>query len=284
MSRGLLFLFFLISTSANAAFELAGTKFNMYPEVETSSGDKLSYTEWTSFFRLPDINKEDRTIFIHELNYALLSADLENLNGSKEHGYFHSFFYSAQYIKNINSDWNAVVSLSPGIASDLKGSITKDDLILNGMLLAKYKINPAFSTGFGFGYFTIFGSPLLAPVLQAEYTEGPWKVAMVLPVSLDIGYTLSKANLVGFRAESGGNDFKLHSFETKANVDADQFHYSRINIGPYGKMRVGSNLLLELFGGVTSRRIAKFDLENGQSYSYEAKNGAFASLSLSYTP
>ena len=210
---------------------------------------------------------------------------INTLNGNEASKLYHRISYSLTTVYRMNDSWLFSARVAPTLASDLQQSLSGDDLMILGSLIATKKVNEQTKFGGGLIYTTRLGSPLLLPMLQYSHEVKRHSIKIILPALIRYNYSFGKSDEigVGFKIAPNGANFNA-SEDNFTNAVVDKLNYVRVNIGPEFDYMITGMLRLEVSGGLSAKRTYKYFDSKGDSYDYNSNNGAFVSVSLSVIP
>ncbi|MBE61250.1 MAG: hypothetical protein CMB89_02705 [Flammeovirgaceae bacterium] len=269
--------------------KLAGIGYANYPTValkDDADGYETSFQEFGGFFSLPQVLKDGKIILINGFSYGFVKSKMINtIQGKEASKLYHRIGYSLTTVYRLGDSWLFSGRVAPTLASDLEQSLSRDDVIILGSLIATKKVNEQTKYGGGLIYTTRLGRPLLLPLVQYSHEVNRHSINVFLPALIRYNYSFGKSDEfgVGFKIAPNGANFNA-SEDNFANVVVDKLNYVRINIGPEFNYMITDMLQLEVSGGLSARRTYKYFDTQGDSYDYNSKNGAFVSVSLSVIP
>ena len=182
-------------------------------------------------------------------------------------------------LQKLSESWTGLAIVSGGLASDLKGDLTRDDAVFTGSLIASYAFSDDFSLGGGVTYDRRTGDLQPLPLVQLNWhlTER-LRISGVVPANVIIVWRASEPITLGLSGGLQGN--RYHLDEETWGIDEAEVAYSVIQAGPTIAYHVNRLLHLEVTGGWTIRRRAELLLrDETQDVSY-LENNAFLSVRL----
>jgi hypothetical protein len=294
MKAHLFITLFLISTCSFAQdFKLAGINYTYYPARQIKNAvnpdDKISYEEINFHIAIPFISKNKKNIFINKLADTHMEVTTELASGEPSFisGPFHTISYNLAWIHVINKKWMFLASAGTSVASDLRDKLSSDDFLFEGTALARHTFNEHWGLGVGVAYLSLFGKPLLLPVVEASYERNLFKASFVFPISGHIIFSTPNKKLkYGFETKVGGNNYNLEDgyYLAGTNTFIDKVRYSRINIGPMLEWNFWRSLHLGISTGITGRRVLELEDNNKNLYSYDAKPGPYFNIGFFISP
>ena len=181
----------------------------------------------------------------------------------------------------LSEKWSLLGIAIPGLASDLKGSLTSDDFNFQVVLAAIRKAGPRFSYGFGVVYSTHFGEPVPLPVLMIDVNNGKklsWLT--ILPISSALWYAHSNRFLLGILLEVQGNQYQ--GDPTRYDVDDPELIYSIVTVGPSARFAFQGGIFLQIDSGVVALHRFEFYDGNTEAASYNLKPSAYLRMTLGF--
>jgi hypothetical protein len=294
MKNNLIILFLLFSIHSFAQdFKLAGVNYTYYPARQIKNSinpnDKISYEEINFHVAIPFISKNKKNIFINKLADTHMEVTTQLAAGETSFiaGPFHTISYNLTWIHVINKKWIFLASAGTSIASDLSDKLSSNDFLFEGTALVRHNFNDHWSGGLGVGYLSLFGRPLILPVIEATYEKNLFKASFVFPISGHIIFSTPNKKLkYGLETKVGGNNYNLEDgyYQAGTNNYIDKVRYSRINIGPVLEWNFWRSLHLGISTGITGRRVLELEDNNKSLYSYDAKPGPYFNIGFFISP
>lgn len=285
--------FFLLGGCSIKSFcqdiKLAGIGYANYPKValkDDADGYEASFQEFSGFFGIPKVLKDGKIILINGLSYGFVRGKMINtIQGYDASKLYHRIGYSLTAVYRMEDSWLFSARVAPTLASDLEQSLSGDDMMILGSMIATKKVNEQTKFGGGLIYTTRLGRPLLLPMVQYSHEVNKHSINIFLPAIIRYNYSFGKSDEfgVGFKVAPNGANFNANE-DNFANVVVDKLNYVRVNIGPEFNYMMTDMLQLEVSGGLSAKRTYKYFDPQGDSYDYNSKNGAFLSVNLSVIP
>lgn len=269
--------------------KLAGVEYAYYPEVQLAddaSGYEVAFQEFAAFVNFPKVMNNHRTILVNGVNYGFVQSTFSNEDlGTENSQFFHRMVYSFMAVHRWEGAWMLSVRLAPTLATDFKDPLSRDDFVLQGSLIASKKSSEFIRWGGGLIYTTRLGQPFLLPAMQFRYKEGRHSLNVFLPAFIDYVYALGTEERfqAGFRIGVNGANFNA-SMDQNAGLDVDRLNYVRVNLGPKMIYRITNMIQMEAFGGLSTKRMYRFESMQGSTYDYDSKSGAFLNVALVIVP
>lgn len=291
MKYGAICFFLLSDTNLLAqGFEIFKIQSTFYPKQrleETSVDGEIGFLEWGAQVAIPQIlNKHKKTILIHKIGYANLTANTEvnlplvNLESSR---YYHTIIYNLGLIQTFNTNWLLVAYFIPTLASDFQEKLSGNDLLFQANALAVNSKNKKLKYGFGLAYTTRLGRQLVIPIGLLNFKTKAIELDMVLPNNLSAMVKTNKNKFsYGVKAGLNGGVFNNSSeFPTVSNT-VDVVGYSRLTIGPAITIRLKDAININLQGGITVNRRLEFIDSNNDTIDRTPQATPFLGLGISF--
>ncbi|MEL6339026.1 MAG: DUF6268 family outer membrane beta-barrel protein [Myxococcota bacterium] len=175
--------------------------------------------------------------------YRLYAAEETTDVGATDPDSFHDLSASLGLARRFNDQWNAVLSVGAGLATDFD-ELGGDALRMQALALASYNLSPNFTVGGGLILTNSFGQLLILPALQLNYVEERLRVEVLVPQRVAASYALFNGFELGLSAQVSGNQF---------GVDQDDgvefLVYSLVDAGATASVRIAGPLWLSFYGG-----------------------------------
>ncbi|UTW63606.1 hypothetical protein KFE98_05510 [bacterium SCSIO 12741] len=280
-------LFLILSlTSQSQDLELAGIRYFNYPSSSTRPhNDQYSIQETGGFFNLPTRLKNQKTILINGIAYGLVHVDYQQNSLLPEAGKInlHTASYNFSIIQKLPKKWIIMASFVPTLASNLKGSLSTDDFVIQTMAFALKEVGPNLKLGGGLAYTTRLGEPLVVPVVPLFLKSKKHRINAILPIKFMYAYRF-KPNLdIGFKAVVNGGNFNITDISYH-DIEINKFHYTRANLGPIIHFRPRKLITLELTGGISTGRNSRLLDLNDQTFTNSSTTAAFISVGFIIKP
>ena len=269
-----------ISTSAQEAIGIS-VGYEYIPHVNFADPEpgledvEIQLNTWSIGAAFPLSFGEGSTLLLNSVNYQRLGFNYKGWQGwmDPKVTHAHSISYSAFLLQTLTERWKLVISVAPGIASDLEGELSTYDFTLSAIVGAMRAFGEKgnFTLGAGLAYTWDFGDPIPMPFLYVDWNIGSkLNINGILPTNLAITYKLFSFIDVGLLASIGGN--RYHGDPDKFGVDNPQMKYSLATVGPKVQIHFSKWLHLNLESGYTIFRnfsfwdgpteASNFDMEN----------------------
>lgn len=290
MIGALVFTLLIGITGASAQeLRLAGIQYATYPKVDLkddANGFDVAFQEFAAFINIPKMLKNKRTILINGVNYAFVQSKFSNNSFGVENSQtFHRIIYTLMLVHRWKGPWMLSARLAPTLATDFKDPLSTEDFIIQSSIVASKKSSERVRWGGGFIYTTRLGRPLFLPAVQYVYKGERNLLNIFLPAFIDYKYALGDSKRLEIGAKIGLNGANFNaSTDNNAGLDVDRLNYVRVNMGPQISYQLTKMLQLDVFGGVSGKRMYKFKDVHGDTYNYDSKSGAFFSVGLVVVP
>jgi len=221
------------------------------------------------------------TVITNGLSYRQLR--LQYANRRPEAGTLveaaHRISYDFSWHQHFNENWSLLTLASPGLASELQGDLSFDDLAIEAALVGIYAFNDQFAVGLGAGYNPRLGTQFPMPVLALRWQPMPiMKVEAILPVSATVAVQPHPVIDVGLEGTLEGSSY--HGDPDRYGVDNPQLRYSVARAGPTAILNFTRWLHLSLAGGYTFMRRLGFYDGDVERASFDLDNNAYFSVGL----
>lgn len=284
-------LLFLFSHNVLAQdFEIIKIQSAYYPAqvVEEFAEDvEIGFWEWSGQIAIPQLLKNNKTVFIHRMGYSNLRVEL---NGSSSNvtldgsNYFHTIFYNFSMVQTLNPKWRLLVNVTPTLASDFTESLNDDDLLFQASALAMNTKRKNFKYGLGVAYTTRFGRQLIMPLGMIQYNTEKIFLDILLPNKLSVIFNQNKVFQFGFEAGLNGGLFNNNSDVEIISTNIDEAGYSRLNVGPTIAFKLKKAIKINLTGGMAVGRRLDFIDTAEETIDKTPANGPFFRVGLSFSP
>lgn len=222
------------------------------------------------------------------LDYSTLNYNKIYPFDTKEIETFYNLSYALSYTYQLKRQWLLTARVNPTISSNLKGSLSSEDLLLNGALLATKRWGN-FKKGsvmiFGVAYATLSGKPGVIPFISfREKLNERFSYGIGFPTTF-FNYNLGKkhrfrieARQQGFYANLSGNNSPVFNSEEAQKI---QFRNFLANISYSYKFSNGWRASVN--GGYSfSNTYSLLDIDKNELYDFEIDNRPFFSIGLAY--
>jgi len=210
-------------------------------EIETRS--------WSLTGAFPLSFQEGKIMVHNRINYKKTSFSYKNfpVDGTEiEHAQY--IEYSFFMIDSLSPKWKLAAMLMPILASDFESSLSKDDLIIGGILGLIRTIKPNLDLGFGLAYMSDFGNPIPLPFIYIDWQPAPkWIVNGIIPSNLIIGRQMTDWLDLGLELSVDGNRF--HGNPAKFGTPKPYMRYSEGTLSSLARFHFSEWLHLNVQGG-----------------------------------
>lgn len=272
---------------AQQELKLAGVEYVYYPDSElkqSTEGSQVAFQEFGAFVNFPKVYKNERTIVIYGVSYGLVQSRFTNTS-SESSQTFHRMVYNMMLVHRSNGPWMFTVRLAPTLATDFKEQLSSHDFVIQGAFVASKKSSEWVRWGGGLLYTTRLGRPLLLPAIQYLYKGNRQVLNVFIPAFID--YTCAFGSReqfrAGFRIGVNGANFNVHA-DQQARIPMDRLNYVRVNVGPQVSYLITRVLRLDFCGGVSTKRMYKFEDLHGHTNNYDSRTALFLNVGLVIVP
>ncbi len=210
-----------------------------------------------------------------EFQYRGFNDETPNINA------LHAGELSLTLTHRLNDRWSLLGIVTPGLASDLKGTLNAEDFNFQAVAAGIWQKSPNLALGFGAVYSTQFGEPIPLPALLFDWNNGrklSWMT--ILPVSSEFWYAHSDRAHFGLMLRVEGNDYQGDPNRYDANDP--QLRYSVVKVGPSARFGLGHGLSLQVDGGfVPYHRFEFFDGDT-EVASFNVKESAYLRFGFTF--
>jgi len=227
------------------------------------------------------------TFLNHELLYDRFDMDYKNWNkfeGGNEIPHGHSIKYNLVIMNKFSDKWSLLAVLTPGLASDFRSKLSKDDLTIEAAVVFIHQLSKRFSLGGGLAYSRQFGKPYPLPVLALDWNNGTnLKAEAIIPASIEFWYLISSNVELGLVFTGDGNEY--HGAPARYGGTNPKMSYSVLNFGPSLSYRLSKIFSLSIDGGYTFLR--RFEFTNEMSGNYikqtlDLENDSYVRIGLKF--
>ncbi len=256
-------LVLFVYSSFSQSPQLAGVSYVLYPRSGVKDESKpveFRFQEFAGFIRVPYKFKNEKTLMVNGLTYASVNTDISNAMYSLEENYskMQVIFFQSVIAQKLPSDFTAVISLRPTIASDFKEKFSANDFVMQGFLMVTKKKNENFTYGLGVVNTMRLGRTIVLPMIQIRLKNNKQCLEGVLPLKLNYSYSVGNNERlkVGLRGVVNGGNINIsvpYTLNSSGN-EIDKVNYSRANVGAVITYNITKLIQVEAFGGTSLRR------------------------------
>lgn len=228
---------------------------------------------------VPTQLNDGRTLILNGLAYEGLHPRVSSMGQNADTNTFHSLAYELSLSQQLGERWSLMVGARPGLAGDFT-SISGDDFVFLGSVLAGFAASDSVTFGFGAGLTTLLGAKRAVPFLQLGIDPpGPFYLQAMLPSQLDVGAQVPVLR-AGARARIRGGVYNRAATEP----DDDVLRVSLGALTAFVAFDLPGPLWLEFEGGTTFLR--RFELEvDGETFDgFDAAGGPVFGAALKIAP
>jgi hypothetical protein len=279
----------LVAASVQAQ-PVAGTwgGYTYFPRADFAGGDappagvEVQVSSWQTGAAFPLSFSGGATLLLNSVAYEVTNIDYSGPTaGMTLVERVHAVSYTLFLIQKLSDKWQLVAVATPGLASELEGDLSTDDVSFTGVLGARHAFSERFALGGGLAYERSFGEPLPLPFLLVEWAIGP-KLALnaLLPMNATLFYSPWKTLDVGIFGEVGGNLF--HGDPDKYGVGTPLLNYSVASAGAETRLHVAPWAHVTLKAGYTFLRRFEFSDGADVAQSYDLKQSWYVEGGLRF--
>jgi hypothetical protein len=268
-------------------FELAGVRYINYPRsrVNNQANSEFAVQEAGAFFNIPVVFKDKKTVLVNGLSYAAVNVNFQatTMPNVPPSTTLQALTYRLMLLHQTKTNWSLAGVFEPTLASDFKSTLSRDDLVVQSMVLAIKQLNKNFHLGAGLAYTTRFGNPMVVPLLPIRFKSGRHRINAMLPIRLLYAYELYAGLDIGLKAVVNGASFNVTGYST-TNVEINKINYTRANLGPVIYYRPRKFVTIEITGGLnTNRNLQIVDVYN-RSLNNTTSTEGFINIGLVIKP
>jgi hypothetical protein len=263
--------------------ELFKVAYSYLPEQtikESNDSVKASFSEFETSFLTP-IKAGDKLLLLVGATYRMVFP-LSTINELETRLYFIAMRLSA--IFNIDEKQRLIGMVIPAISSTLQGALTGDDFLTQASLGYYRDVSKRFNYGVGVIYTSRFGSPLVLPLIALNHKREKVRYAITLPVFLQATWAYNKNLNYGIKFSVNGSQYNPAQDAQFNAISIDDVNFSRVLFGPELGIRLKGPVYLTLYGGISFRRVFKFNSNSGPDQDLGLNDGAFVSAKISIKP
>ncbi|RKN37259.1 DUF6268 family outer membrane beta-barrel protein [Aquimarina sp. AD1] len=201
----------------------------------------------------------------------------------------HNIRFRMFYRYMINESWSGNIMFSPVISSNLEGSLSNNDLIINSILSVskKWGNDKTFSiVTFGLGFGTPFGEPQFFPAISfRKKINSNWSYILGIPET-SINYTYRERHTFSGKASFSGLFGNASSSVTLADSSLQtntKLQYNSLNTGIQYNYRIQPNWTTTISLGYAPWNQLKIrDNDNNELYDIESNSSFYISMGLKF--
>jgi hypothetical protein len=227
----------------------------------------------------------EHTIFIPGFRYSML--DILQDEGSLARDQtpvdaLHAMLVKAAILHYFNESWGMYAAVSGGIASDLAGDLSTDDLVVSGQLLALWTVLPEFTLGAGIGYDRRTGNVGPLPLVAIDWQPTPvLMIRGVLPESLAFRWRTAQWLTLGLEGALEGERYHLSD---RPDVEEVEVAYRVVKMGAAATVHWNPWFHTRLYGGAAVARRFEVFVDDDSQGDLKVETGPFAGIELSIGP
>ncbi|MCZ6693504.1 MAG: DUF6268 family outer membrane beta-barrel protein [Bacteroidetes bacterium] len=253
----IIYFVFSLPNRNSVAQEVAGLSFGYeyFPSTELvtplvdAPGLEIETQTWSLSGAFPLSFQKGKIIVYNHINYKHISFSYDNLPISAvEISQAQYIEYSFFMIDSLSPKWKLVAMVMPTLASDFESSLSKDDLIVGGILGLIRTINENLDLGFGLVYMSDFGNPIPLPFIYVDWQLSPnLKLNGIIPSSLTLGRKMTEWLDLGLEFSVDGSRF--HGSPAKFGVKRPFMRYSEGTLSALTQFHFAEWIHLNVLGG-----------------------------------
>ncbi|WP_405208670.1 DUF6268 family outer membrane beta-barrel protein [Aquimarina sp. LLG6339-5] len=201
----------------------------------------------------------------------------------------HNIQFRLFYRYVINDSWSCMLMFSPSISSNLEGSISSNDLLINSIASVSKKwgdTNTFSLLTFGIGFGTPFGEPQFFPAISfRKKVNSRWNYALGVPET-SLNYTYRERHTFSGKATFSGLFGNASSSVTlpDASLQTDtKLQYNSLNTGFQYSYRIQPNWTAVIsLGYAPWNRLRVLDNDNNELYDIGSNSSFYISMGLKF--
>lgn len=233
----------------------------------------------------PLVFSEGKTVLVNQLSYQHFEAQYRNWpvgENKPEIGILYAAQYTLMLQQFLSEKWSMWSILTPGLASDLHGDLSKDDFNLQAVLVFIRKISPRFSYGIGAAYTTAFGMDMPLPVLAFDWNNGSnLMLSAIIPTNIDLWYQAATRIRLGLNVTIEGNEYHGDPDDYVDTADP-RLRYSVLKLGSTIKYYMTRQMNFNVQGGYIGLHRFEFYDKDTKIESYDMKRGFYIRAGFEY--
>jgi len=281
-------LFYLILGTNVFGQDVMGISFNYetFPSVnladpKTNAKDlKIQTDSWSMGAAFPLMFAEGKIMVLNKIQYKRVDFSYKNFLTGTKVNQAQSIKFTSFIIDSLSEKWSLIVVMTPGLASDFKGSLTMDDFTLEAVLGFVRKYSKTFQLGFGLAYVRDFGSPIPMPFIYIDWNiSSNLKLSGLVPVDLALTYKLNPMVDFGLAMKVRGDRYHGDPDKFKPTKNP-QMEYSEGTLSPFIKIHFLDWIHLNIEGGYAVYRNFEFLDGNESAESYDLEKTGYLRAGL----
>ena len=215
--------------------------------------------------------KDGKIIVFNSINYKKTYFSYENLPiTATEIDQAQYIEYSAFMIDSLSAKWKLAAMLMPMLASDFESNLSRDDLIIGGILGLIRTIKPSLEIGFGVAYLSDFGTPIPLPFIYLNWQPKPGlTINGIIPSNLTTVKKITNWFDIGGEFTVDGNRF--HGSPAKFGISRPFMRYSEGTLSALGRLHFTDWLHLNMKAGWGFYRNFEFYSGKEKEQSFDLK-------------
>jgi len=263
--------------------EVFKVQYSYLPNGEVSEGidnTEVNFSEFEASFLLP-IKTSEPLRFLAGGTYSMaFPQSAENNTDTK----LYIIALRAVGIYDFDNKNRVVGVFIPSISSTLQDNLTTDDFLAQASLSYSRLVNESFNYGLGVMYTSRFGFPQILPLFTLNYIREKVRYDMRLPLSIQATWAYNSNFSYGLKFNVNGSQFNSAEGSIYNGVQIDAVNFSRILFGPELGIRLKNQIFLNLYAGISMRRVFELNSESGPDQDLSLNNGVFISAKISLKP
>ncbi len=265
----------------------AKSTFKDMSSQSSSTGYQFQLNTYDAWLPLPPF-KVGKTSILSNLNYRLMDFDYggKAINDRSLPDKIHEIKSVIIIRHPISAKWSILGIVMPALASDLKKSVSFDDLILDGIVGVSKKFGAESNLEIGIGVHVLqsFGETLITPGISFEYQSSnkKWLAQFYWP-RLNVLYHLTADTHLGVAGSIDWNRFNLKNHVGFTGKEIDYAQFSMIHAGLQVHQRLVGGIWLQVqVGGGFLNRYEVFDGDQNKISKFSISNMLYGKAAFTY--
>jgi len=232
-----------------------GNKFKTHP-------NSSNVYEWVVDATVPIVLSENNTLltgFLYENSKVIAYAGMDQIN-------LFTLNLKLGINKIYSAKWSATYLFLPKLSSDLQ-TIKSNDFQMGAVTIFKLSKNAYLNYKFGAYYNFELSGPFLVPLVGIYYQKSKFEANIMLPLAVDLNYSILSQFRVGFKFSGF-----IKSFHLNDTFNGMSQYISKANneIGGYLGFSKGNVNLIAMLGTSIGRSYRTYEIEDRLGFSLSA--------------
>lgn len=231
------------------------SQFNDLPEGSDVKDHKFRYNTFDAWLSLPPL-RIGKTQLFPNISYRMMDFSFDKTNTPSLYQLDKIHEVKAVIIVRhpIAAKWSVLGILIPTVASDLKSSLSSDDLIADGIygVARRFGKHANLEVGVGVHVMYSFREFLVTPGVSIDYksNNGKWIGQFYWP-RLNVVYNVTPNTQAGIAGSIDWTKYNLKNFTDVEGNELDYAQFSSIHAGVQFNQRIYKNLWFGVQGGIS---------------------------------